>query len=92
MKVPGTARSALAGPDPKKGQAMPTIKNIREKVQRKLNFKGQALRKARNETARQKWGDYFIVDVYDRVILTNIDLTVLAKELGVLKPGEKIEE
>jgi len=71
---------------------MPTIKSIGQKVQRKLNLKGQALRKARNEAARQKWGEYFIVDVYDRVISKNIDLMVLAKELGVLKQDEKIEE
>jgi hypothetical protein len=71
---------------------VPTILSIQQKVQRKLNAKGQALRKARNEAARQKWGEYFIIDVYDRVISKNIDLAALAKELGVLKPGEKIEE
>jgi hypothetical protein len=70
---------------------MPTVKIIKDKVQRKLHFKGQALRRARNETMRRKWGDYFIVDEYDRVVSKNIDLMVLAKELGVLRPGEKIE-
>lgn len=71
---------------------MPNIESIKGKVQRRLNRKGQALRKARNDATRQKWGDYFIVDVYDRVISKNIYLLGLAKELGVLKPGEKIEE
>lgn len=66
---------------------------IEARVRRALASEGQVLRKPRSEHERREFGHYLVVDSHtgkpDR---WHCDLSELAREYGVLRLGEAIEE
>lgn len=62
------------------------------RIQRKLKTNGQKLVKCRPDTAAYaELGSYYITDGR-AVIAQHRELEVLGRELGVLKPYEKLED
>jgi hypothetical protein len=61
------------------------------RVNRRLARDGQVLRASRSAGSRLDLGDYYIVNVNGNYLeAQHIDLVVLARELGVLKPYERL--
>jgi hypothetical protein len=70
-------------------------KIVEDRVRRALRREGEVLRKTRpgNTWARADFGDYYTVDPHTRFPeRRHCDLTQLARECGVLRPGEVIAE
>jgi hypothetical protein len=72
-------------------KAMTSMSAIEDRVRRKLKQKGQSLRKPLSATSIRECGNYYILDDRNYIAAKHINLIDLAKELGVLKPGEKVE-
>jgi hypothetical protein len=64
---------------------------IEDRVRRKLIQRGQALCRARGKRRRQELGDYYIFNDRKYIVAKHVNLMDLAKELDVLKTGEKVE-
>jgi len=66
---------------------------IEDRVRRSLAREGQVLRKPRSERERSEFGHYLVVDAHtgdpER---WHCDLSELARECGVLRLGEAIEQ
>ena len=66
---------------------------IEARVRRVLASEGQVLRKPRSEHERREVGHYLVVDAHTgNVERWHCDLSELARECGVLRLGEAIEE
>jgi hypothetical protein len=70
---------------------MTTMSAIEDRVRRKLKQEGQSLRKTRGKRMQQECGDYYIFDDRKHIVAKHLDLMNLAKELGVFRPGEKVQ-
>ena len=64
---------------------------LEKRVRRELAKQGRKLLKSRPGTpAYREYGQYAIENGLRRVVVINHDLLLLAHELGVLKPGERL--
>jgi hypothetical protein len=72
-------------------KAMTSMSAIEDRARWKLKQKGQALRKPLSATSIRECGNYYILDDRKYIAAKHINLMDLAKELGVLKPGKKVE-
>jgi hypothetical protein len=71
---------------------MATINAIEKRIRRKLINDGYKLCKTRNERVRLDMGDYYIINLRTGgADETHVDIEDKARELGVLRPDEKIE-
>ena len=74
------------------GNVMTAISAIEKRVRRKLLQDGLALCKPRSESLRREYGEYHIVDIRTNSIhASNCELMDLARELNVIRPGEKVQ-
>ncbi len=63
------------------------------RINRRLAQNGERLRASRGALARGDLGDYFIVDVgINTVLYTDVDPEILARQIEVLSPLEKLAE
>jgi hypothetical protein len=89
--------------DPKKGtgvarvQSKPAIfiplskRALLQRLARALLRDGKVLRKTRAPSARDRVGDFFVVDANGGIVAHHVDLRQLAHELDVLKTYETTE-
>jgi hypothetical protein len=62
-----------------------------QRINRALLKQGEVLRASRGWRAQMDVGHYFLVDIDKNFIVRkDVDLERMAKELGVLKPYEKV--
>jgi hypothetical protein len=62
-----------------------------QRINRKLKPEGEQLRTARSQKVEQILGRYHVVDVYRHcVVLQDVDIEAMGRELEVLKPFEKV--
>jgi hypothetical protein len=70
-----------------------TTAAVEARVRRALAREGEVLRKPRSDRERRELGDYFTVNAHTRFPERGwLNLDELARECGVLRPFEVIEE
>jgi hypothetical protein len=63
-----------------------------QRINRHLAPKEQTLRKARGRSALAEWGTYYVYNRrFNNVEQSHVDPETLARDLGVLAPGETVE-
>lgn len=63
-----------------------------KRINRKLAHEGEVLRRARGGRSWQQVGDHYIVDVSRNFLVAgHVDPEDYGRELGVLKPFERVE-
>ena len=63
------------------------------RINRRLAQEDGKLKKVRGERARLDLGDYYVVDVNrNRIVATRVDPETFAREIGALKPYERVEK
>jgi hypothetical protein len=64
---------------------------LRLRINHKLANRFQAIRRARGTGMELNFGQYYLLDTHlDVVIAKNVDLEDYAREIGVLRPSEKL--
>jgi len=74
----------------RKKKAVP-MREVVQRINRKLAAKGQILMATRQMKMTQHFGDYYILDVRGNVIDMDINPEELARKLRVLKEGEEVQ-
>ena len=71
-----------------------TRKNLLARINRRLHARAQALRQGRSLDERHQRGLHIVelVSGHEQVLARWLDLETLARRLGVLWPGETLEE
>ena len=72
-----------------------TEKALYQRINRKLNADGRALKRTRGQRALIELGRYYVLDMNMNAVLYhyhNVNLEDFGRELGVLKPYEVVEE
>jgi hypothetical protein len=71
-----------------------TERALVQRINRKLKADGELLKKCREDSpSYHNLGDWFLIDVtINGVIGTDIDIVEKGRELGVLKPWERLQE
>jgi hypothetical protein len=72
-----------------------TEKALYQRINRKLNAVGRALKRTRGQRALIDLGQYYVLDVNINAVLYyyhDVNLEDFGRELGVLKPYEALEE
>jgi hypothetical protein len=78
---------------PSRQKVAVSMRALIQRINRKLYADDEALKTARSEGMRQQLGDYYIVDWrINGVMHHDVDPVVLARELGVLKPYERLAD
>jgi hypothetical protein len=73
------------------GSVPVSMRALVQRVNRQLAKKGEQLRAARGEGARQDVGDFFIISVAENILVRKeVNLEELGRELGVLQPWESV--
>jgi hypothetical protein len=83
------AKSASAAPT----SGVPvTVRAVTQRLNRKLAEQNQQLKRSRGRSSSDL-GDYYVLDFNNNsVVADHVNLTTLAKELGVLRPWEHVVE
>lgn len=75
-------------------QRVPVTKAaLMQRLQRALAKEGQVLKVTRGARAIVDLGRHYVIDVRRNVVIDkNVDLEALSRDLGVLRPWEKLAE
>jgi hypothetical protein len=69
-----------------------TMRALLQRINRNLAKEDKVLKAARGASARQKLGDYYVIDVDGNAIaFRHVDPEALGRKLGVLEPWESVE-
>jgi hypothetical protein len=70
-----------------------TVRAITQRINRKLAEQNEQLKRSRGERSSSDLGDYYVLDFSrNAVVADHVNLATLAKELGVLRPWERVVE
>jgi hypothetical protein len=88
----GPGHKADARPQKDKPMIQVTVSenSLVKRINRKLEAEGEQLRALRHERDWSNLGDHYIVNDRNAVVAAHVDPEALGRELGVLRPNERV--